>query len=181
MFKDRFDKILCGLLAVTLIALAAVLSGFGNDGRTGEPAAGPDKALEREMAYQARVNLLQQLYGPVETLQRAGQPQQALFKLDELTRSYPQEAHGYILKGAILFELGALDEALAAYVEGLRRNGDYVDRKSPLSRRAAIQQVVDGGLPQVAARARANPGNRSLVVAQQNLNYLRSRLAGGCE
>jgi hypothetical protein len=66
-------------------------------------------------------------------------------------------------------------------VEGLRRNGDYVDRKSPLSRRAAIQHVVDGGLPQVAARARANPGNRSLVVAQQNLNYLRSRLAGGCE
>jgi tetratricopeptide (TPR) repeat protein len=180
MLKDNFDRILWGLLAVTLVALAAVLSGLGG-GPAGGPAARLDKALEREMAYQARGSLLQRLYDPVDALHRAGQPQQALLKLDELARRYPQEAHGYILKGEILSAMGGLDEAVAAYVEGVRLNGDYVDRNSPLSRRAEIEQVVDEGLRVIGARARANPDNRSLAVALRQVNYLRSRLAGGCE
>jgi hypothetical protein len=33
----------------------------------------------------------------------------------------------------------------------------------------------------IGGRARANPENHSLAVALKNVNYLRSRLAGGCE
>jgi hypothetical protein len=178
MLKDAFDKTLWFLLAVTLIALVVVLAGHATGG--GESAAGLDKA-ERQMAYQARVDLLGKLYGPVETLTRAGDLQAALFKLDELARLYPQEAHGSILKGEILGRMGALEESVASYVAGVRLNGDYVDRKSPLSRRTEIQKVTDEGLRVIGSRARANPGNRSLAVALNNVNYLRSRLAGGCE
>ncbi len=181
MLKDAFDKILWSLLAVTLVALVVVLAGHATGGGTGKRAAGLDKALERQMAYQARVDLLGKLYGPVETLSRAGDLQTALFKLDELRRLYPQEAHGAILKGEILGRMGALEESVASYVEGVRLNGDYVDRKSPLSRRAEIQKVTDEGVRVIGSRARANPGNRSLAVALNNVNYLRSRLAGGCE
>ena len=75
----------------------------------------------------------------------------------------------------------ALDEAVATFVEGVRLNGDYVDGKSPLSRRLEIGKVTDEGLEVIGRRARANPENRSAVVALKNVNYLRSRLAGGCE
>jgi tetratricopeptide (TPR) repeat protein len=181
MLKDAFDKMLWFLLVVTLIALAVVLSGLGNGERTGVSSAGLDKALEREIAYQARVNFLQKLYDPVESLRQAGELQAALFKLDELARTYPNEAHGRILKGDILYGMGALDEAVACYVEGIRLNGDYVDSKSPLSRRAEILKVADEGLRVIGGRARANPENHSLALALRNVNYLRSRLAGGCE
>jgi hypothetical protein len=33
----------------------------------------------------------------------------------------------------------------------------------------------------IGARARANPGNLSMAQSLKNVNYLRSRLAGGCE
>jgi hypothetical protein len=112
MLKDAFDKMLWSLLVVTLVALAVVLSGLGSGERAGEKTASLDKALEREMAYQARVNFLQKLYDPVESLRRSGELQAALFKLDELARSYPNEAHGRILKGEILYGMGALDEAV---------------------------------------------------------------------
>jgi tetratricopeptide (TPR) repeat protein len=181
MLKDAYDKILWLLLAATLTSLVFVLLEQGSGSTAGNHPVAADKALEREMAYQARIELLQKLYSPVESLRHAGDSQAALFKLDELIRRYPTEAHGHILKGEILHAMGALDEAVACYVEGVRLDADYVDRKSPLSRRSDIQKVADEGLQVIGSRARANPGNRSLASALQNVNYLRSRLAGGCE
>lgn len=181
MPKDAYDRIISALLAVTLIVLVCLLAGRGADGGPGRNTGGLDKAMERATAYQARLEFLRKLYGPAESLRRTGDLQAALFKLDELNRAYPKEAHGYILKGEILSGMGALDEALANFVEGVRLNGDYVDSKSPLSRRSDIQRVADEGLRVIGGKARVNPGNSSLAASLKNVNYLRSRLAGGCE
>lgn len=180
MFKDLFDK-LCWLLLVAAIGSLAVLL-FINSGADGEiRSAGLDKSFEREMAYRARVELISKIYEPVEILHKQGNNQSALLKLDELTRKYPVEGHGYILQGQILWEMGAMNEAAASLVEGVKLNGDYVDDKSPLSRRDLIQRLVAAGLKDAAARAAANPGNKTLEASLQKFNYLKSRLAGGCE
>lgn len=97
MFTDTFDKITWLLLAVVIAALAGVLA--TNHGAGAGRAAGLGKAVEREMAYRARVELLARLYGLVEELRTAGNDQEALLRLNELIRSYPGEAHGYILRG----------------------------------------------------------------------------------
>lgn len=179
MFKDTFDKLCWASLAIVLIALLVLLG--MNAGSEGKAASGLDKAVEREMAYHARVELIAKLYGPVDGLRREGKNQEALLKLDELVRKYPGEAHGHILQGEILREMGALDEAVASYVAGVKLNGDYLDDKSPLSRRGDIQRLVDEGLKSIGARSAANPGNRTIAASLQKVNYLRSRLAGGCE
>jgi tetratricopeptide (TPR) repeat protein len=180
MFRDVFDK-LCWLLLITAVVSLAVLLGLdGGPGRE-KRAAGPNKALERELAYRGRVELITQLYAPVENLRKEGNSQTALLKLDELIRKYPAEAHGHILQGEILLGMGAFDEAVSSYVEGVKLNGDYVDAKSPLSRRTEIQRLVEAGLKSIGQRASANPGNRSLAASREKVNYLKSRLAGGCE
>src|SRR5690242_17012728 len=138
MFKDRFDRMLLVLLAVVGISLAVLLGAHMPNGDTDRPAADLNKAMEREMAYQARVALLQKLYAPVETMRKAGDLQGALFRLDELARTYPGEAHSFILKGEIQYQLGAKEEAVASYVQGIKLSGDYIDKKSPLSRRDEI-------------------------------------------
>jgi len=180
MFKDRFDKICWVLLAAALVSLIAMLVA-GSDTSEGKPGNGIGKALERDMTYRARVELINKLYGPVETLHKAGNSQQALLKLDELIRTYPGEAHGHILQGQILLEMGAFDESVNSYYEGVKLNGDYVDSKSPLSHRQEIQRVVDEGTRNISARAGANPDNRSIAASMRKVNYLKSRLAGGCE
>jgi cytochrome c-type biogenesis protein CcmH/NrfG len=180
MFRDGFDKLCWVFLIAVTISLATLLYrniGAGSENR----AAGPGKALERELAYRARVGLITQLYAPVENLRKEGNNQTALLKLDELIRKYPTEAHGHILQGEILLGMGAFDEAVSSYVEGVKLNGDYVDAKSPLARRAEIQHLVDEGLKNISQRTAANPGNRSLAAVRQKLHYLKSRLAGGCE
>lgn len=180
MFKDVFDKLCLLFLAVVMVSLAVLLytdAGAGN----GKRSAAPGKALERELAYRAKVELIATLYAPVEALRKEGNNQTALLKLDELIRKYPAEGHGHILQGEILLGMGAFDEAVSSFVEGVKLNGDYVDAKSPLSRRAEIQRLVTDGLKSIALRASANPDNRTLVASRQKINYLKSRLAGGCE
>jgi cytochrome c-type biogenesis protein CcmH/NrfG len=179
MFKDTFDKLCWTLLAAALVSLVIVLAAGSR--LDGKPGSGLGKALERDMAYRGRVELIKKLYGPVENLHSTGNKQEALLKLDELIRQYPGEAHGHILQGQILWEMGAFDEAVSSFVEGVTLNGDYVDAKSPLSRRAEIQRLVDEGLKKNGARAAANPGNRSVAVSLRKVSYLKSRLAGGCE
>lgn len=179
MVRDRFDKSLLLLLITTIIALAVLLA--VDAPRVGPHRSGLDKAMERELAYQARVALLQKLYGPVESLRQAGNLQAALLKLDELASKYPGEAHSYILQGEILREMGALNEAVASYEEGVRLNGEYLDGKSPLSRRKEIRQLVDDGLKVVVVQVRSHPENRSLAATLKKIYYLQSRLAGGCE
>ncbi|BCR05342.1 hypothetical protein DESUT3_24110 [Desulfuromonas versatilis] len=180
MARDGFDRLIWLGLAGTLAALAVLLLGAprGSDARQ---ASSLDKGIERELAYQARSAFLQKIYGPVEELRAQGEAQRALLKLEELGRAYPGEAHGYLLKGAILQEFGALEESIASYVQGVKLNGDYVDEKSPLSMQTEIRQLVDRGLDEIGRRARANPDNRTLETALRNLYYLQSRLAGGCE
>ncbi len=182
MLKDTYDKILCSLLVVTLVTLVVMFSGYVPNGDAAKGAPGSqDKSIERAMAYQARVDFIQKLYAPVEAMRRSGDNQGALFKLDELVRLYPNEGHGRILQGEILSGMGALDEAVSRYAEGVRLNGDYVDRKSPLSRRGEIREVADEAQRVIGARVRANPGNHSLEATLKNADYLQSRLAGGCE
>ena len=180
MFRDAFDK-LCWLFLITIAASLGVLLYMDGSAGSGKRAAGPGKALERELAYRARVELITELYAPVDNLRKEGNNQTALLKLDELIRKYPGEGHGHILQGEILLKMGALDEAVSSYLVGVKLNGDYVDAKSPLSRRVEIQHLVEEGLKNISQRASANPGNRSLTAFRQKVNYLKSRLAGGCE
>lgn len=178
---DRLDRLLWLGLAGSLAALAALFVVGAPGGSAARQQAAVDKALERELAYQARTAFLQKLYGPVETLRDGGDPQRALLKLEELARQYPGEAHGYVLKGEILAELGALEEAVVNYVQGVRINGDYIDERSPLSRRTEIRQLVAQGLEVVGSRAKAHPDNPSVSAVLKAVYYLQSRLAGGCE
>lgn len=180
MLKDTFDKLCLLFLIIMVISLAVLLYtdvGTGSEKR----AAKLDKVLERELANRARIELITTLYAPVENLRKEGHDQTALLKLDELIRKYPGEGHGHILQGEILLGMGAMDEAVSSYVEGVKLNGDYVDAKSPLSKRAEIKRLVEDGLKNTSQRATADPGNRTLAASRQKLNYLKSRLAGGCE
>lgn len=181
MFADRFDRLAWAALAVTLAGLAALLFAAAGDSGGGQGGRALDRALEREMAYQARVAYLQKLYAPVEVLRGEGQAQAALLKLKELERSYPAEAHGFMLKAALLEELGAFEEAVSSYVLGVKLRGDYLDADSPLSRRAEIDALVARGIESVGRSVREERDNPTLAATLKDLYYLQSRLAGGCE
>jgi Flp pilus assembly protein TadD len=174
---DRFDKILLSFLVLSIIALA-VYSAWSLPAKT---TAIETRSMERELAAQARVGLLEKLYEPVTGAMQAGQYQEALLKLEEVNTRYPGEAHGFILKGEILYRMGVLDGAAAGFVRGIKLNGDYIDKNSPFSKRDIIKVLVDKSLSPAQSAYKNSPSNPALKENLANINYLRSRLAGGCE
>ncbi len=132
------------------------------------------KGTEQQTLREAQNMIRQQRYLSVESLCKSGQFQQSLLKLEEISRNTVGDPHGFILRGEILAAMGAYPEAAANFAQGVRLDGSYVDKSSPLSRRETISRVVDSELK----RSRASSSNQPLF---KNLRYLQSRLAGGCE
>jgi len=180
MLLDRVDKLhilaLGAALAVGVLLL--ITPGPADQGRDGEKLT---RALQRRMAAEAQQVFLRQSYAPVIELQQAGELPQALLKLKELERDLPGEPHGEVLRGEIQFQSGALGEAITSLVRGVKGRGDYVDERSPLSRRRLISALVDKGMADLLPKARSHADNISLQQQVRGLYYLQSRLAGGCE
>ena len=175
---DAFDWVLI-VLAGVLVAYLAVqqVTDRNTPGQQGASA----KTLERELAEQARTAFIEKIYAPVMELMKSGQYQEALLKLEELNNRYPGEAHGQILRGEILYRMGAPEEAAASFVAGIKTNGDYIDKHSPLSKRTVIKAFVDKYATQFSGQLKNSPDNPALKKTVNDFNYLRSRLAGGCE
>ncbi len=174
---DRFDKILISLLAIAAVALLA----YTAQSFPAKTTAIESRSMERELASQARVGLLEKLYSPVTVALQNGQYQEALLKLEEVNIRYPGEAHGFILKGEILYRMGVLDGAAAGFIRGIKLSGDYIDKNSPFSKRDIIAILVEKSLPPAQTAYKNSHSNPALKENLSNLNYLKSRLAGGCE
>lgn len=174
---DRFDKILATLLFLTILGLVALVARSLPDKTTRIDS----RSLERELSAQARAALLDRLYAPVTAAMQAGQLQEALLKLEEINVRYPGEAHGAILKGEIYSRLELFDKAAGSFVQGVKLNGDYIDKNSRVTVRDTIEKLVAIQLPIAAAGYRKSPGNSAQKEYLANINYLKSRLAGGCE
>ncbi len=179
MLEKRFDLVLGALLLLCAVTLVGLLSGTGSQASQRDLRV--DKALEQEIAYQAKVSFLERLYAPVINLRDSGQNESALLQLDELSRKYPDEAHGETLRGEILLQLGATQKAIGHLASAVRMNGDYVDKQSPLSRRGLIERLLASELTKFKQLAADNSASRSSQAALKDLYYLQGRLAGGCE
>ena len=70
-------------------------------------------------------------------------------------------------------------EAAASFARGVRLEGGYVDKNSPLSRREAISRLVEAELARLRNTAPTSDPSHSSKLKE--IRYLQSRLAGGCE
>jgi len=174
---DRFDKLLAALLVLTVFGLAALVVQALPDKTTRIDS----RSLERELSVQARTALLERIYTPVTVAMQAGQLQEALLKLEEINARYPGEAHGLILKGEVFNRLELFDKAAASFVKGVKLNGDYIDRTSQVTVRNVIEALVTVQLPKAVVLYKRSPGSPAQKEYLSDLNYLKSRLAGGCE
>ena len=177
MKLDRFDRLLAALLVLTTLGLVALVARALPDKTTRIDS----RSLERELSAQARIALLDRLYAPVTAAMQAGQLQEALLKLEEINVRYPGEAHGFVLKGELFNRLELFDKAAASFVQGVKLNGDYIDKTGQITRRDLIEKLVAAQLPKAAAAYKSSSRSSAQKEHLANLNYLKSRLAGGCE
>lgn len=178
MFRDRFDQIHLLAAVIVLAAIGLLLTGFSGDGGRTRPFS--NQAVEQAMQEKARAVFLLETFQPIEALIADDRQAEALLKLQEYEKLYPGEAHTLVLRAGILVDQGGLGEGIAQYAAAVKMNGDYVDAKSRLNRRAEISRLVESSIPRIRESLRSGE-NPSLEKSLKDLYYLQSRLAGGCE
>jgi hypothetical protein len=173
MKTDILDRLLWfGLLLILAALLIIVYLAKTSPQPLGQETR--KKGNEQQTLREAQNLIRQQRYVSVESLIKSGQFQQSLLKLEEISKSTVGDPHAFILRGEVLAKMGAYTEAAANFSQGVRLDGSYVDKSSPLSHRETISQIVNSELK----RSRASTTNQSFL---NDLRYLQSRLAGGCE
>jgi hypothetical protein len=176
MTHDNLDRSLW--ITLFLIVVAALALPFLPLGNTASTNANPSgRANDQKLLREARILIIQKRYESVESLMKSQQNQQALLKLEEIVRSYPSDPHAFILKGELLASMGAPTEAAASFAQGVKLEGAYVDKNSPTSRRESISHLVESEL----AKSKSLSSGTSPQTRLNDIRYLQSRLAGGCE
>jgi len=177
---DTFDLLMIAALAGVLLGLLVLLLGAGG-GTGGAPSVAYQAALQQKLQRQARLEQLESMYAPVQEALAAQRPADALLALDEIARGYPGEPHGLMLRGEIQLALGATYEGVENVAGAVRRDGEYLEKGGALSRRGLLERLVETELPRLQEANRASAPSPAAQRALQELRYLQSRLAGGCE
>jgi len=175
--KDTFDHSMVAALIMVLVSLGVLLA-TAEPNKEGDAA---DRRIEQELMQQARLSFLQAQYGPVLELDKRGELQTALFKLEELDRKLPGEPYGALLRGDLLFRMGVVERALNSLAIAVRGNSDFLDKANPFNRYDLVAAAVEQGIPLLRDRLNGQPDDRQAAAALKDAYYLKSRLAGGCE
>ena len=175
--KDTFDHSMVAGLIMVLVSLGFLLT-TAESSKEGDAA---DRRIEQELMQQARLSFLQTQYGPVLELEKRGELQSALLKLEELDRKFPGEPYGSLLRGDLLFRMGVVERALNSLAIAVRGNGEFLDKSNPFNRYDQIAAAVEQGIPMLRDRLNGQPDDRQSSAALKDAYYLKSRLAGGCE
>jgi len=179
---DTFDLLMAAALVGMLLGLLVLLLGAGGRGGGGSlSSAAYQSALQQKLQREARLEQLESMYRPVQEALTEQRPAEALLALDEIARHYPGEPHGLMLRGEIQLAMGATYEGVQNIASAVRQDGEYLEEGGVLSRRSLLERLVDEELPRLQAANRTPAPSPAAQRTLQELRYLQSRLAGGCE
>lgn len=110
----------------------------------------------------------------VERLVKAGQPAEAMARLEQALAARPRDANLRFVKGVLLAQTGRSDEAIAVFVA---LNQDYPELAEPYNNLAVLYAArgeFDQARIALEAAVRSNPG---YATAYENLGDVYARLA----
>ncbi len=177
---DRFDLVMLAALLGVLVGLGVLLVGHKGTS-TALTSAAYQAGVQQQLMRQARLDHLAAIFRPAQQALTEQRYSEALLTIEEIARSHPGDPHGLMLKGEVQLQMGALHEGILNIARAVRLDSEYLEPQSPLSRRPLIEQLVSDELPRLRESMRAADPSPGQLKALQELRYLQSRLAGGCE
>lgn len=177
---DNFDLVMLTVLVGVVLALVILLSGRESRVETTQTPAF-EAAVQKQLMRQARFDHLERLYKPAQEAIAERRYPEALLALEEIARQYPGEPHGLVLKGEVQLAMGAINEGIVNIAMAVRRDPEYLEEEGVLSRRLLLEQLVMEELPRLREKFRDSDPSAAQLRSLQELRYLQSRLAGGCE
>jgi tetratricopeptide (TPR) repeat protein len=176
---DRLDKLsIAAIAGFTLIIVGMLV----NHEVTGTQQHNPGPAVKVQPdAHTLQMEMDKKIYQGVISYKNKGLYAEAMAELRDVMARYPERPRSYVYLAQLYLEQGKLGDAIHHYRKAVEVEPDYVDDRTPLFIGDKIKAVVTEGREKFAREKALKPKDKKIKMALQDVYYLQSRLAGGCE
>jgi tetratricopeptide (TPR) repeat protein len=177
---DRLDKTSIAAIAVLAIATISMLSNREISKRVhGHNPGSEDEGGKNSYALQIEMD--KKIYKEVASYQKQGLYAEAMAKLEDVMKKYPQRPRSHVYMAQLHLKQGELAIAIHEYRRAVEMEPDYVDERTPLFIGNEIKELVVEAREKFGREKKLRPQDKTVKIALNDVYYLQSRLAGGCE
>jgi len=139
------------------------------------------RQVDLKKVYEQKIAGNNKLYTEVIQLLEQKQSTLAMVKLKEIKKAHPENPQSYIYQAQLQDLQGQIAAAIHSYRLAVDNDPDYVDQKTPLFIGNEIMNMITEGRSKLQREKKLKPGDKSILIALEDVYYLQRRIAGGCE
>jgi tetratricopeptide (TPR) repeat protein len=176
---DWLDRLsIVAIAGLTLITIGM----FVNREMTEREAHNPESAVEDQNdSYTLQMEMDKKIFHGVASYMEKGLYGEAMAELKDIMKKYPDKPRAHVYLAQLYLEQGGLGDAIHSYRQAVEMEPDYVDERTPLFIGDKIRGLVTEGREKFAREKALKPEDKEIKMALEDIYYLQSRLAGGCE
>ena len=177
---DLLDKLsIAAIAAITLITIGMLSNQEISKRQHGNNPGGESEGAKNSYALQIEMD--KKIYQEVASYQRQGLYAEAMAKLEDVMKKYPQRPRSHVYMAQLHLKQGELAGAIHDYRRAVEMEPDYVDERTPLFIGNEIKELVVEAREKFGREKKLRPQDKTVKIALNDVYYLQSRLAGGCE
>lgn len=138
-------------------------------------------AKEEKVSHNLQAEIDKKIYQEVISYKKQGLYTEAMAKLKDIMKRYPEKPLSYVYMAELYLEQGKLGDAIHSYRRAVEMEPDYADKKTPLFIGDEIKNLVKESREKFGREKALRPKDKEVRKVLKDLYYLQSRLAGGCE
>jgi tetratricopeptide (TPR) repeat protein len=176
---DWLDRLsITAIAGFVLVTVGMLANQEIMEARQGNPGA---VAKEEKDSYALQVEIDKKIYHEVLSYKKQGQYTEAMAKLKDIMRRYPEKSLSYIYLAQLYVKQGKLGDGIHNYRRAVEMQPDYADGKTPLFIGDKIKELITEGREKFGREKALKPKDKKVRKALEDVYYLQRRLAGGCE
>jgi len=177
---DLIHKLNIGALIALTVITAGMLIQHQISAQSLQGAADNPK-VDLKIVYEQRIARDNELYAEVIQLLAQKQSTLAMEKLEEIKKAHPENPQSFIYQAQLQDAQGQIAAAIHSYRLAVDNDPDYVDKKTPLFIGNEIMNMITEARSKLQREKKLKPGDKSILLALEDIYYLQRRIAGGCE
>jgi tetratricopeptide (TPR) repeat protein len=176
---DWLDKLsITAITGITLITIGMLANQQIVKSRHNNPGV---VAKEEKSSYALQMEIDKKIYQGFFSYKKQGLHAEAMTELKNIVKKYPEKSMSYVYMAQLYLKQGKLGESIHNYRQAVEMEPDYVDQRTPLFIGDEIKELVEEGREKFGREKALKPKDKVVKKALQDVYYLQSRLAGGCE
>ncbi len=145
------------------------------------PVNNTASAIAQKKIYDEKLARNLEIFGETAALIHGGQLLKARETIQKIQLQAPDNPQLFVYLAQLQYKEGQIAEAINSYRTAIEKEPGYADKNTPLYIGNIINDILPEARTKLNREKKLKPNDLTVQVALENIYYLQSRVAGGCE